>query len=127
MRKNIRDYKNVGVQYAYVLDCVYSDIVDVDTLSDKEKVELFFETFDVEFNDGYNKHIYPNTRVRLANWIQGLPTVLGIAFSDYDIIEIGKFWGYCKTDKQAAKFVDAWFDTIAFRLIQLAKYYNINI
>lgn len=125
MKKDIRIYKNVGVQYAYILDCIYSDSVDVDSLSDKEKVELVFDTFNVEYNDAYNKRCYPNIQVRLANWIQGLPTVLGVAFSDYDIAEIGKSWGYCKSDKQAAKFVDNWWNVIAYRLLKLKEYYNI--
>lgn len=125
MKKDIRDYKSVGVQYAYILDSVYSDSVNVDTLSDKEKVELVLKTFDKEYNDDYNKRICPNMQIRLANWLQGLPTVLGIAFSDYDIAEIGKSWGYCKNDKQTAKFVDNWFVNIAYRLIKLKQYYNI--
>lgn len=127
MRKDIRNYKNVGVQYSYILDSVYSDIVDVDSLSDKEKVELVFETFNLEYNYEYNRRCIPNLQDRIAEYLKGLPTVLVVAFSDYNIVEIGKSWGYCKSDKQAAKFAYEWFGFIAYRLIKLARYYNINI
>lgn len=119
MKKNIRDYKKVGVQYTYVLDAICFEGTD------EEKVSYFFDSFNAERNSAYDKRCYPNLTNRISNYIQGLPTCIGVAFSDYDIIQIGKSWGYCKTDKQAAKFVDNWFNTIALRLIQLKKYYNI--
>lgn len=119
MKKNIRDYKNVGVQYAYVLDAI-----DFEG-SDLEKVDFFFYNFGEEYNSEYEKRRYPNLQVRIAEYLKCLPSSIGIAFSDYNIAEIGKTWGYCKTDKQAAKFVDEWFSVIAYRLLQLKKYYNI--
>lgn len=125
MKKDIRDYKNVGIQYAYILDSIEQETSVV--LTGKEKVVYFFNCFDKEYNYDYNKCSYPNLQERITSYLRGLPSCIGIAFIDYNIAEIGKLWGYCKTDKQAAKFVDNWFDTIAFRLIQLAKYYDINI
>lgn len=119
MKKNIRDYKKVGVQFGYILDAINLEGTD------KDKVSFFFDSFNEEYNSAYDKRCYPNLIDRISNFIQGLPTCIGVAFSDYDIIQIGKSLGYCKTDKQAAKFVDNWFDTIALRLIQLKKYYNL--
>lgn len=121
MKKDIRNYKNVGVQYAYILDAI-----DFEG-SDLEKVDFFFYNFGEEYNSDYEKRCYPDLQDRVAEYLKGLPSCIGIAFSDYDIEQIGKLWGYCKTDKQAAKFVDNWFDAIACRLIQLARYYDINI
>lgn len=119
MKKNIRDYKNVGVQYAYILDSIDFEGSDI------EKVKFFFDSFNAERNSAYDKRCFPNLQDRIANYIQGLPTCIGISFSDYDIIQIGKSWGYCNTDKQAEKFVYNWFNSIAFRLIQLKRYYNL--
>lgn len=127
MKKDIRDYKNVGVQYAYILDAIHTDKLFEYPLSDMGKIVYFFETFNKEYNYDYNKLCYPNLQDRVAEYIKGLPSCIGIAFSDYDIEQIGKSWGCCKTDKQTAKFVNGWFDAIAYRLIQLANYYNINI
>lgn len=127
MKKEIRDYKNVGVQYGYVLDAIHTDNLFECPMSDMEKMVYFFETFNKEYNNEYNKRCYPRMENRIAEYLKGLPSCISVAFSNYDIKQIGKSWGYCKTDKQTARFVNGWFDAIAYRLIQLAKYYNINI
>lgn len=127
MKKDIRDYKNVGVQYAYILDAIHTDELFECPMSDMGKVMYFFETFNEAYNTEYEKRMYPNLQERISSYLRGLPSCIGIEYSNYNIAEIGKLWGYCKNDKQTAKFVDSWFDTIAFRLIQLAKYYDINI
>lgn len=119
MKKNIRDYKKVGVQYAYILDAI-----DFEG-SDLEKVDFFFYNFNEEYNSDYERRCYPNLQDRVAEYIKGLPSCIVIAFSDYDIEQIGKSWDYCKTDKQAAKFVSDWWSVIASRLLQLKEYYNI--
>lgn len=124
MKKEIRDYKNVSVQYAYILEAIEHENNSV-VLTDKEKVAYFFDCFYKEFNDYNNQSIYPNSQRRISEYLRGLPSCIGIAFSDYEISMLGKSWGYCKTDKQTAKFVDGWFDTIAYRLLKLKEYYNI--
>lgn len=125
MKKDIRNYKSVGVQYAYVLDCIYSDSVDVDSLSDKEKVMYFFDCFNNEYNYDYNKRCYPNLQVRIAEYLKGLPACIGIAFSDYDIEQIGIIWGNCKEGSDNSRFIYNWRYVIAYRLLELKEYYNI--
>lgn len=122
MKKNVREHKNVGVQFAYVLDCIYND--EKDNMSDKEAINYFFESFNKEYNNNYNKRLYPNLQERISQYIQGLPTCISIAFTDYDIINIGKSWGYCTTPTKTANFVNNWFSVIAFRLIQLKEKLN---
>lgn len=122
MKKNVREHKNVGVQFAYVLDCIYND--EKDNMSDKEAINYFFECFNKEYNNNYNKRLYPNLQERISQYIQGLPTCISIAFTDYDIINIGKSWGYCTTPAKTANFVNNWFSVIAWRLIQLKDKLN---
>lgn len=122
MKKNVRDYKNVGVQFAYVLDCIYND--EKENMSDKEAINYFFECFNKEYNDIYYKRLYPNLQERIKEYIKGLPTCFGVAFCDDTIINIGKSWGYCKTEKQQCVFLDNWFSVIAWRLIQLKDKLN---
>lgn len=122
MKKNVREHKNVGVQFAYVLDCIYND--EKDNMSDKEAINYFFECFNKEYNNNYNKRLYTNLQERISQYIQGLPTCISIAFTDYDIINIGKSWGYCTTPTKTANFVNNWFSVIAFRLIQLKEKLN---
>lgn len=122
MKKNVREYKKVGVQFAYVLDCIHNE--EDSNMSDKEAINYFFECFDKEYNDTYYKRLCPNLQERVKEYINGLPSCFNIDYTDYNIEQIGKTWGYCKTEKQTSNFVNNWFDVIAFRLIQLKEKLN---
>ena len=122
MKKNVRDYKKVGVQFAYVLDCIYND--KKDNMSDKEAINYFFDCFNREYNDAYYSRLYPNLQERVKEYIKGLPSCFGVAYCTDDIINIGKSWGYCKTEKQQRDFLSNWFFVIAWRLIQLKDKLN---
>lgn len=122
--KDLRKNKRYGEQFAYVLDSVYAESEETGKeitgqLTDKQKVEWVFGQFDLEFNDVYNKRRYPNEQERLANYLQGLPSCINLAFSNYDIMQLGKSWGCCQTEKKAAEFVGRWFSVMALRLLQL--------
>lgn len=125
MRKNIRDYKVNGKQFAYILDTI--NVTDYDgneiEATDKERVKYFFEEFESEFNK-YNKS-RASLQDKISDYIQGLPSCISIAFENYKIAEIGKSWGYCKTESKEAEFINNWFSVIAFRLIQLKEYFGL--
>lgn len=122
MKKNVRNYKNVGVQFAYVLDCIYNE--NNENMSDKEAIDYFFVCFNEEYNYNYNKWLYPNLQKRISEYIQGLPNCFCIAFANYDIEQVGKSWGYCQTERQREYFINNWFSIIAWRLIQLKEKLN---
>lgn len=119
MKKDIRNYKNVGVQYAYILDAI-----DFEG-SDLEKVDFFFYNFGEEYDNEYNKRYYPNLQARIAEYLKGLPSCIGIAFSNYDIEQIGIVWGNCKEGSNNNRFINNWWNVIAYRLLKLKEYYNI--
>ena len=121
--ENLRLNKRFGVQFNYLLESINTDEIG-ENATDKEKINFVFETFNNEYNDAYYKRRYPNECERLANYLRGLPSCIHIAFSDYDIIQIGKSWGYCKTPKQEANFVNNWWSVMAFRLIQMRNVLN---
>ena len=125
MRKNIRDYKVNGNQFAYVLDAINVTDYDGNELhaTDEERVKYFFEMFESEFNK-YNKS-RARLQDKIADYIQGLPSCIDIAFENYKIAEIGKSWGYCKTSRKESEFINNWFSVIAFRLIQLKEYFGL--
>lgn len=122
MKKNVRDYKNVGVQFAYILDCIYNE--NNENMSDKEAINYFFDCFNKEYNDTCYKRLYPNLQERVKEYICGLPSCFGVAYCNDDIINIGKSWGYCKTEKQQRDFLNNWVSVIAWRLIQLKDKLN---
>ena len=121
--KDLRLNKRYGVQFGYLFDCIDTEQIG-ENATDKEKINFVFKTFEDEYGNPYNKRIYPNECERLAQYLRGLPSCVNVAFADYDIIQIGKSWGFCKTSKAEDKFVENCFDVCAFRLIQMRDMLN---
>ena len=121
--KNLRLNKRFGVQFGYLLDGINTDEIG-ENATDKEKINFVFDTFNDEYGNAYNKRTCPSEQERLANYLRCLPSCIHIAFSDYGIIQVGKRWGYCKTPRQEADFVNNWWNRCAFRLIQMRKLLN---
>lgn len=121
--KDLRLNKRYGVQFEYLFDCIDTEQIG-ESATDKEKINFVFKTFEDEYGNPYNNRIYPNECERLAQYLRGLPSCVNIAFTNYDIIQIGKSWGLCKTSKAEANFVENWFDVCAFRLIQMRDMLN---
>lgn len=112
------------MQFAYVLDCIHSD--DVELSTDNERIEYFFRMYDEEYNDDYRKRLYPNEQDRIANYLKGLPSCCGMAYQNYNIVQIGKSWGYAlDSERKQNEFCERWFNVLAFRLMQIRnKYMN---
>lgn len=108
MRKDIREYKNFGVQFSYLLDCIMYEGTD------KEKIKFLFDTYRDEYGSG-----------KMSDWLRGLPSAVSLPFSDYDIVELGKSWGYCKSRAKANRFVEEFHNVVAFRYEQLKRYFEL--
>lgn len=76
--------------HKFLLDNIYFEDLDGVEITDKQKIDYFFATFESEFNYHQNIRRWPNYQVRLANWLMGLPSVINIPFSNYDILEFAK-------------------------------------
>lgn len=87
MKKNPRDYEVNGKMYAYILDSISSDDVDVESMSDKERIEFALDTFYVEkFKDDRRRM---SALDLLTEWIAGLCSTVNVAFTNYDIAKVG--------------------------------------
>lgn len=125
MKKNPRNYEVRGKMYAYILDSISSDEVDVESMSDKERIEFALDTFYVEKFENDRRGM--STLDLLTEWISGLCSTVNVAFTDYDIAQIGTEWGYCRTDARASLFVRSWFERIAGGILRLAKIYGVDM
>lgn len=99
--------------YSYILDSIHSDDVDVSVMSDKMKIEFAFKMFHEEMVKNNNRGI--SILGLLTDWLQGLCSTVNIAFTDYDIMQIGKMWKI-----HDPYFVENWFKNIAKKMIELA-------
>ena len=125
MKKNPRNYKRGGAMFAYILDSVYDDEFNTDSMTDKERIEYLLDTF---FDEKY-KFDRRNMRVQdlLREWLQGLPSVISVAFSYYDIAITGKQLGYCQDARSEARFINSWWDMLSCNILRLARIYEIDM
>lgn len=124
MKKNPRDYKVNGKMYAYILDSISSDDADVESMSDKERIEFALDAF---YDEIYkNDRRRTSTLEKLTYWISGLCSTVNVAFTNYDIAKVGTEWGYCRTDARTSQFVRTWFERIANGILRLAKIYGVD-
>lgn len=118
---NLRNDKRNGKQFAYLLDAMYNAETGEAFASDAEAVRAIWAQFCEEFNHEYNRKIYPNLSERVGQWLQGLPSGLALTYWDSEIIEFGKAWGYCQTEKEAGEFVARWWSVLGSRLVTMAE------
>lgn len=121
MKKNPRDYKESGKLYAYILDSICSDDVDVESMSDKERIEFAIDMFYVEKIKGDRRRM--SVSDLLTEWIGGLCSTVNVAFDDYNIAQTGKELGYSVT----SRFVRTWFERIGNGILRLAKIYGVDM
>lgn len=115
--------EQLNKQFDYILSCINNDDETLHTPA--EKLSYFKECFNVEFNYTYNERRYPSLQDRIASYLRGLPSCCSVTFSDYEITQIGKSWGFCKTEKAETMFCKNWWNALAFRILQLCKRHGI--
>lgn len=125
MKKNPRNYKRGGAMFAYILDSVYSDVIDTESMTDKERIEFLLDTF-FEEKCKYDRSGMCTFDL-LREWLQGLPSAINIAFSYYDIAVTGKSMGYCKDARSESRFINNWWTILASNILRLARIYEINM
>ena len=119
------------MQPAYLLDCIENSgkasDENITFANDAEKVAFFFNTFIEEFNTPYNKKLFRNLSERIGNYLQGLPSCIALPYCNDEIIEQGKKWGFCKTEKRAAEFCGNWFKVCGTHLQRLANIFGYDL
>lgn len=125
MKKNPRNYKRGGAMFAYILDSVYSDVIDTESMTDKEKIGFLIDTF-FEEKRKYDRSGMCTFNL-LSEWLQGLPSAISVAFYYSDIAATGKSMGYCKDARSEARFINNWWGMLASYILRLARIYKIDM
>lgn len=116
--------KRYQEQYDYILRCISSEEGPLDT--PEEKLQYFVGKFHREYDNKARRKTWPNLQERIAQYLTGLPSCCSIAFGNWHIGNLGEEWGMVKTEKQKERFVNNWWRTIAFRIMQLCEHYGIE-
>lgn len=129
--KDPRKLKVWGKWYSYVLDSIdeSSTASDLDLTfeDDRSRIKFFLEQFNEEYNYDYNKQSYPSLRLRISEYLQGLPSSINIHYTYYDIIRLTKEWEGYKSENKEEYFCNNWFKILATCILQLAARYKIDI
>jgi hypothetical protein len=103
----------------YILNTIDSEAYEVETKTNKEKLQFLFDTF----KKANGKRIGQiGTQKALEEWFQGLPTVFPLAFTNYDILELAKKWGTLEenaTEAKEDKYLEGYWRVLAANTIQL--------
>lgn len=110
----------------------------IDAISNEEnfictslKVQYLYETFESEFKNPYEmKRAKNNLQVCFSNWLQGLPSVLDIPFTNYDIIQLAKKYNSLESDaseKREQVIINNYFNFITLNYFKIFKNYKIKI
>jgi hypothetical protein len=108
--------------FAYLLEAI--EIEENQTATNSEKIKYVLDCFNSEFNHPQNKKRYSNLQARFAEYLQGLPSCINIAFYNSDILELAEKWGSLPpdaTEKQEDKILANYFNFMACKFFQLCK------
>ena len=132
--KNRPDYKNKVMPY-------YRSIIDVEALTDygnkpleddseKAIFQRLAETYWQEVGKWRTKQPGANYQDCFIEWLQGLPSVLNLAFYNNEILMLAKEWGSIPidaTERQEDKIIDNWWRFSSMQLSKLARRVGVEL
>lgn len=116
-----------NVQYKYILeDCIETCNYIGEFKTEREKVWLVLAEF-LNYSKTKELHRVRNLGDEIGEWLRGLPSCCTVDFVDYDIVQIGKKWGFCRNERQEVSFVMNWWSQCGQRIAELANINKIHL
>jgi len=115
------DYKKIE---NYIIDHIDGEGYGVALSTPEEKIDFVMQCFSTEYDNKYNRAVYPNLTDRVADWLQGLPPCINIAFYNREILRLAVEWGSISegaTLKQKDRILDNYWRFMAWQLIKLSN------
>lgn len=97
---------------------------DADTKTFAQQARLVLDDFEAQHNHEYNIKRIPNYTLRVADWLQGLPTKFTPPYWNGDIIECGIKSLHLKenaSEKMEENYINNWFVVMANKLIRISE------
>jgi hypothetical protein len=117
----MRKYNDI----AWILSCMAGEDYDGKELTSAvDKCEFVAECIKKEALE----QRYANRQNCISSWLQGLPSAVGIPFTNYDILQLAKEWGYdVSTEKKEAKFLENYWNASAMSILKAFKKYGVQL
>lgn len=110
----------------YIIKSIDSEVYDIKTTGRKQKLQFLMDTFKKEA--GWNiERVGEQNAFR--DWTQGLPSVFGIEFENYQILNLAQKMGSLPkkaTEKQEDRILENYWNFIANITFKMFKKYKIN-
>lgn len=123
-----KDYLDNEVK-EYIINAIDGEGYDLpnDALITTEgKLRFLYNTFIKEY--GFSIERYGEQRA-FREWLQGLPSCINIAFTNYDILELAYKWGNIPntaTENKKYALISNYFNFITVKTFQLFKKFKIK-
>lgn len=113
---------------AYILDAIDASGYgrDLKGKTPAEKLQFVRDTFKAEYGWAVSRY---GKQGAIREWLAGLPSAINIEWRNCEILELGKVWGELPADASTARedaYLNRWFGSMAFRLIQTARKYGVE-
>jgi len=108
----------------YLIESIDSELYDIETNSDREKLLFIDETFRNEYGFNIERLGYKHA---FAEWLSGLPSAIDIEFRNHYILSLGKsFNADLSTEKKENDFLENWWLNCAASLDIMIRRANSN-
>ena len=122
------DYK--GTVYPYLLNAIDFSDYDANPETEQEKLQELFNEFNRVAVYKFNLQKFGNYQDMFADWLQGLPGMFNIPFSNYDILQLAEKWRSLPenaTEKQEDKILNNYYNFMSANVFKLFRKYKITM
>lgn len=110
------------IQYRYILNAIQIANPTVSFLSHKEMLDYIINEFYWDNETSVDAKL---TATTFAEWLKQEKVCIAIPHDRNTIVEVGRAWGYCKTENSTERFIATWYERIANKFIQMC--YKLNV
>lgn len=107
------------IQWRYILNAIQYANNDIVFISHSDMMQYVIDKF-FDFKKELNSK-------NIAEWLATCPSCIEIAHYPNEIENIGRAWGYCKTENSTERFVATWYERIANKFIQMCNKLNLEL
>ena len=108
------------IQWRYILNAIRIANPDAIFVSHKEMLKYIINEFHWDSN-------VELTATAFAEWLKQEKVCIAIPHGRNTIVEVGRAWGYCKTENSTEQFISTWYERIANKFIQMCNKLNLEL
>lgn len=125
--KPIREYREAGKQYAYLLDqCIFFADYKGDFSDDKARIYLVLGNYKSWLNSNPKPKSWSIAR-HIGDWLRGLPSCCKVSFWNNEQVAIGQSWGFSlRSEAAQERFAENWWTICGQRLLEIADKLNVS-